>query len=92
VSKTGRQAGRQAGRKELRVRGETAGLDARAATPERVAVYRGCWPSVPARRERERERERERDRKRERGEQRRENVHRERKNPAGAELAAGHRR
>lgn len=39
----GRQVGsRQAGRKELRLRAETAGLDARAATPERVAVYRGC--------------------------------------------------
>ncbi|KYN41904.1 hypothetical protein ALC56_03662, partial [Trachymyrmex septentrionalis] len=34
-------ASRQEGRNELRLRAETAGLDARAATPERVAVYRG---------------------------------------------------
>lgn len=40
VGEAGRQAGRE--RKELRVRAETAGLDARAATPERVAVNRGC--------------------------------------------------
>lgn len=60
---TGRQAGRLAGRKELRLRAETAGLDARAATPERVAVYRGCWPSVPAREKSEREvRRREKER------------------------------